>query len=76
MGCILSIIEAKNKKIRKSSLEVLSESQSKSQAAYYFPAFEIANDVCARIPGVGFGNDDSNSRHLDSIVIHSICEYF
>ena len=27
MGCILSIIEAKNKKIKNSSLEVLSESQ-------------------------------------------------
>ena len=48
----------------------------KATQTYYFPAFEIASDVSARIPKCGYGNDDSNSRHLDTIIIQSICEFF
>ncbi len=43
---------------------------------YYFPAFEIANEVSLRIPMTGFGNDDSCTRHLDKNVVRAICEYF
>ena len=54
--------------------EVLDRSDLEN--VYYFPSFEIATDVALRIPGVGFGNDDANSRHLDLKIIDSICKFF
>ena len=54
--------------------EVINESEI--AGVHYFPSFEIATDVTMRIPGTGFGNDDSNSRHLDRKIVDCICKFF
>ena len=55
--------------------EAMSERKEK-QNIYYFPSYEISTEVQSRIPDVGYGNDDSVSRHLDNRIVHSICEFF
>ena len=60
--------------LRSALNEVIAD--SRIEGVYYFPSFEIATDVALRVPTVGFGNDDSNSRHLDEQVIDSICRFF
>ncbi len=47
-----------------------------SRKVYYFPAFDIANELSSRIPEIGFGNDDGSARQLDNSIIESICNYF
>ncbi len=40
-----------------------------SRKVYYFPAFEIANEVSSRIPEICFGNNDGSSRQLGNSII-------
>ena len=60
--------------LRSALNEVMCNDELKN--VFYFPSFEIATEVAQRIPGLGFGNDDSNSRHLDQEIIKGICDFF